>query len=183
MILCVDIDNTINNLQEAVMNLFNERYCTNYTLDNFDSYNIENVLPVKEAVIMKEMYGENGIYNFVKPLIGSQDAIQKLINDGHQVYFVTDAIPKIYNEKCQWVKHFFPFVDEAHIIAMKHKGLFKCDIMIEDNIQNLLSGVHYHRICINYPWNQNTHDEAYDIHRCASWNDVMDVVNQLNEEE
>ena len=183
MVLCIDIDNTINNLQEAVTNLFNERHCTNYALDNFDSYNIENVLPVQEAVAMKEMYGESGVYNFVKPIVGSQDAVQKLINDGHQVYFVTDAIHKIYNEKVQWVKHFCPFVDEAHIVSMKHKGLFKCDVMIEDNIQNLLSGVHYHRICLDYPWNKKAHDDAYGIHRCTNWNEIMDVVNKLNEEE
>ena len=59
MILCVDVDNVLGNLQEVVTNLFNERYGTNYTLDDFTDYNIENVLPVKEAINMQKMYGDN----------------------------------------------------------------------------------------------------------------------------
>ena len=180
MIIACDIDNVINNLQEAVINLFNERHGTTYTLDDFHDYNVENVLPVKEAIAMKEMFGESGIYDYVKPIVGSRDGLQKLINDGHQVYLVTDAVPKNYNEKIEWVKHFFPFIDEAHIVAMKHKHLFKCDLMYEDNIHNLLAGVSYHRVCMDYPWNRNVKDYVYDVHRCTCWNEFLNVVNKLN---
>ena len=183
MIIACDIDNVINNLQEAVTNLFNERHGTNYTIDSFTDYNIENTLSVKEAVAMKEMYSEDGIYDYVKPIDGSKNALQKLIKDGHQVYFVTDAIPSIYNEKVGWLRHFFPFVNEDHIVAMKHKHLFKCDVMIEDNIQNLLSGVHYHRICFDYPWTKNVHDWAYGIYRCSNWDEILNAVNKLKEQE
>lgn len=183
MIICVDIDNTINNLQEAVIKLFNERYGTKYTLNDFTEYNVENVLPVSEAMSMQAMYGETGLYNSVRPIHGAQDALQKLINEGHSVYLVTDAIPSTYDEKVKWVRHFFPFIDNAHIVAMKHKNLFKCDVMIEDNMQNLLAGVHYHRICIDYPWNRDTTDYVYDIHRCSTWKQVMSVVNKINNEE
>lgn len=183
MILAIDIDNTIAYLQEAVVELFNERHNTKYTLDDFNDYDVENVLPVKEAVAMKKIYGEKGIYNHVKPIEGSQKALQKLIKEGHQIYLVTDAIPQVYGEKIKWVKHFFPFIDEEHIVAMKHKNLFKCDLMIEDNIQNLISGVHYHRICLDYPWNRKVHDEVYGIYRCNNWDEIVNVVNKLNEEE
>ena len=183
MIFCIDIDNTINNLQEAVTNLFNERYGTNYTLDTFDQYDIANVLSVKESNIMQDMYGESGIYDKVKPLSGSQDVLKKLIKNGHSVYLVTDAIPCIYEEKVKWVQHFFPFINEANIIAMKHKHLFKCDVMIEDNLHNLLAGQHYDRICINYKWNNDIYDDVYGIYRCNNWNDVMNAVNQLNDKE
>ena len=183
MILCIDVDNVICNLQEAITSLFNERHRTNYTLDDFTEYNIENVLPIKEAATMKEMYSESGIYNHVKPIAGSQEGLQKLIADGHQVYLVTASHPKIYNEKVEWIQHFFPFIDEAHIVAMKHKHLFKCDLMFEDNMHNLLAGVSYHRVCIDYPWNRDSRDYVYDIHRCTNWDEFLNIVNQLKEEE
>ena len=183
MIIACDIDNCLNNLQESVVNLFNSRHGTNYNLNNFTEYNVENILSVKEATIMKAMYGEDGIYSNVRPLQGAHDALQKLLNDGHSVYLVTDAIPSTYEEKIKWIKHFFPFIDDAHIVAMKHKHLFKCDIMIEDNVQNLISGVHYHRICLDYPWNRNVTDYVYDIYRCSNWKQIVDVVNKINNEE
>ena len=183
MILCVDVDNVICNLQETVIAIFNERYGTHYTMEDFNEYNIENVLSVKEAVAMKEMYGEAGIYDYVKPIAGSQDGMKKLINDGHKVYLVTDAAPSNYSEKVEWIKHFFPFIDCSHIVAMKHKHLFKCDLMFEDNMNNLLAGVSYHRVCMDQPWNRNEKDYVYDIHRCINWSDFLDVVDKLKEEE
>lgn len=183
MIIACDVDNVLNNLQEAVIELFNERHGTNYTVDYFHDYNVENVLPVKEAIAMKEMYSENGIYDYVKPLAGSQEGLQKLINDGHHVYLVTDAIPSGYGEKVEWIHHFFPFVNDAHIVAMKHKHLFKCDLMYEDNMRNLLAGVSYHRVCMDQPWNRHGKDYVYDIHRCSSWKEFLDIVDNLDEKE
>lgn len=183
MVIVCDIDNVINNLQEAVVNLFNERHGSNYTLEDFYEYNVSNVLPVKEAMAMKDMYVESGIYDNVKPLAGSQEGLQKLINDGHQVYLVTDTPPEIFSEKVEWLHHFFPFVDDAHIVAMKHKHLFKCDLMFEDNVHNLLAGVTYHRVCMDYPWNRSVKDHVYGIHRCTSWNDFANIVEKLKEEE
>ena len=183
MIIACDVDNCLNNLQEAVLSLFNERNNTNYTLDDITEYNVENVLPIKQANKMKKMYGENSIYNHVKPIDGTQNALQKLINDGHQIYLVTDAIPKNYNEKVEWIKHFFPCVDEAHIVSMKHKYLFKCDVMIEDNVQNLIAGGYYDRVLLDYPWNKQVHDEIYGINRCTNWEDIMNVLNKLDKEE
>ena len=183
MTIVCDVDNVICNLQDAVISLFNERHGTNYTLDDFNDYNVENVLPLKEAVLMKDMYSESGIYDYVKPLAGSQDGLKKLVDDGHSVYLVTDTPPQIYNEKVEWIKHFFPYIDQGRIVAMKHKHMFKCDLMIEDNANNLLSGVSYHRVCMDYPWNKNVKDHVYDIHRCNNWDDVLNIVNKLKEEE
>ena len=183
MIIAVDVDNVVNNLQEVVVSLFNKNNNTNYVLDDFFDYNIENILPVSEAVVMKELYGSHDIYQYIKPVPKSQDALQKFINDGHQVYLVTDMIPSNCVEKINWLHHYFPFIDDAHIVFMKHKHLFKCDIMIEDNAQNLTAGVLYHRICFDKPWNRNVHDYAYDIHRCDNWKDIINIVKELDSKE
>lgn len=183
MVIVCDVDNCLNNLQEVVTNLFNERYGTSYTLDDFTSYNVENVLSVKETVAMKKIYGDSKVYDGVKPINGSQDALQKLVNAGHQVYLVTDMLPTVYQAKIKWLNHYFPFIDDAHIVAMKHKHLFKCDVMIEDNAQNLTAGVHYDRICVDYPWNRSVHDYAYDIHRCASWQEIINIIKKLDNKE
>lgn len=181
MILCIDLDNTLNNLQDAVIERFNERYSTNYTIDNFRDYNIENDISIDNAILMKEMYIEQGIYNYVKPLRGAQKFIQKLISNGHQVYIVTDSDPRIFDEKSKWIHTYFPAIDDAHIIAAKHKWMLRCDVMVEDCIDNLLGKPYYDRIVIDCPWNRDVHDYAYDIHRCYNFGQAMDVINKLNE--
>lgn len=181
MVICIDIDDTLCNLQEVVMDLFNKRHGTHYKLEDFTEFDIMNVLPTQDAILMKDIYGETGLYDKVKPMPGAQQALEKLINLGHQVYLVTAAIPNTYGEKVAFIKRFFPYIDESHIVCMKHKWLLKCDIMIEDNLQTLLAKPHYHRILMNRPWNHSAKDWVYGISRCDNWNEILEVVNQINE--
>lgn len=181
MVLCVDVDDVICNLQETVTRLFNDRFKSNYTLNDFTEYNIMNVLPAQDAIVMKDMYGESGLYDKVLPIHGAQNALQKLINMGHDVYLVTASIPKTYGEKVEFIKRYFPFIDESHIVCMRNKWMLRCDVMIEDNLSTLLAKPYYHRICFNMPWNQSDKDYVYDIHRCYNWNDVLAAVNKISE--
>lgn len=183
MVLCIDVDDVICNLQEVVVNLFNKRYGSHYTIEDFTEYDVMNILPTQDAMVLKDMYGESGLYDKVKPMPGAQEALEKLINLGHQVYLVTAAIPKTYGEKVAFIKRFFPYIDDGHIVAMKHKHMFKCDIMIEDNLQTLLAKPYYHRICLDRPWNRQVSDWTYDIHRCKNWNEIVEVVNKINDGE
>jgi 5'(3')-deoxyribonucleotidase len=183
MVLCIDVDNTLCNLQEVVVELFNKKYGSHYKLNDFTEYDIINILPTRDAIAMKDMYGEACLYDKVKPMPGAQEALEKLINLGHNVSLVTDAIPKNYGEKVAFIKRFFPYIDESHIVCMKHKWMFKCDVMIEDNLQTLLAKPSYHRICFNMPWNKSNRDYVYDIHRCYNWNDVLAAINKINEVE
>jgi 5'(3')-deoxyribonucleotidase len=181
MVIMIDVDDTLCNLQEVVVGLFNKRYGSNYTLNDFTEYNIMNVLPTQDAIVMKDMYGESGLYDKVKPIPGAQKALEKLINLGHKVYLVTAAVPKTYGEKVAFIKRFFPYIDDSHIVLMKHKHLFRCDVMIEDNLQTLLESPNYHRICFNMPWNQSNKDWVYGVHRCYNWDDVLEAVNKISE--
>ena len=183
MVLCVDVDDVICNLQEVVVDLFNKRFGSKYTINDFTDYDVMNILPAQDGVVMRNMYGESGIYNKVKPMPGSQEALQKLINMGHQVYLVTAAVPKTYGEKVEFIKRYFPFIDENHIVCMRHKWMFKADVMIEDNLQNLLAKPYYHRVLFDRPWNQSNKDYIYDIHRCHNWNDIVAAVNKISESE
>lgn len=174
----VDCDNVICNLQKVVIDVFNKRYGTSYTLADFSRYNVSECLPKEEAINMVNIYNEPGIYDLVKPLPGAQSDLQKLIRAGHEIYIVTDADPSIYEEKANWIKFHFPYIDNAHIICMKHKWLFKCHVMVEDKLDNLVNGHHYERICFNYPWNQ-AHDEVYDIYRVEDWDDILDSIKEI----
>ena len=183
MLIAVDMDNVLCNLQETVINLYNERYKTNYTLEDFDQYDIANVLPMQDAIMMKAIYSMNGLYKQVKPLSGAREALQRLISKGHDVYIVSDVIPSTYAEKVEFIHHYFPMITDDHIIAMKHKHLLRCDLMIEDNVDNLLAGYHYHRICMDYAWNRDVMDWPHDIYRCSNWTEVLAAVKDTIKKE
>lgn len=181
MVIACDVDDVICNLQEVVIELFNNKFGSNYALEDFTDYDIMNILPTQDAITMKDMYGMSGLYSKVKPISGAQEALEKLINLGHQVYLVTAAIPETYGEKVAFIKRFFPYIDDGHIIAMKHKHMFRCDVMIDDNLQALLAKPYYYRICFDRPWNRSVNDWTYDIRRVNNWNEIVEVVNKIND--
>lgn len=181
MVIMIDVDGVLNNLQDAVIKIFNERYGTSYTVNDFKNYNVSECLNKIDAINFVKIYSEKGIYDFVNPLNGAQNAINKLKKQGHEVYIVTDAAPSIFEEKVGWIKFHFPSIDESHIISMKHKWLFRCDIMCEDNLDNLLGGYHYERICFDCPWNRTVRDEVYGIHRVNNWGDALNTINKISQ--
>jgi len=180
LVICIDCDNVMNDLQAAVIKVFNKRYGTAYILDDFKKYNISQCLNKEDAMKFVSIYSEPGIYDSVAPLLNAQNALYKLQRAGHEIYVVSHSEPSIFEEKSNWIKYYFPTIDDAHIISMQHKWLFKCDVMVEDNLDNLLGGHHYERVLFNWPWNRNVRDEVYGIHRVSNWDIALDVINKIN---
>ena len=183
MLIVCDVDGVLNNLMEVTLNVYNQKYGTEYSLNDISSYNLENCFDHTTAKRMKQIFCDvkTPIWDKVKPIAGAQDALEQLLSKNHQVYLATDNDPNTYGQKVAWVKRFFPFIDSSKIICIKDKWLLRADIMIEDNIQTLLAKPYYHRICFDYPWNQYNYDEIYGIHRCHNWDDIVDEIEKINE--
>ena len=59
------------------------------------------------------------------------------------------------------------------------KSLLKCDIMIDDCLDNLTSNI-CERICLDYPYNRDaSRDYAYDIYRAHNWRDIVSIINEI----
>ena len=185
MIIISDVDGVLNNLMHATLDEYNKKYNGNYSINDITTYNLENCFEPNVARRMKKIFCTTDIWNKVRATDGSFDALQKLINDGHQIYLATDNDPNTYGEKVAWIKRFFPFIDASKIICIKDKWMLRADIMIEDNLQALLAKPYYHRILIDHPWNSayKYKDFAHDIHRCKNWNDVLNAINKITEME
>lgn len=182
MVICCDVDQVLNNLTEATLEVFNERYGTSYTLKDMTAFNLENYLEPEEAANMRAIFNSPEIWNRVKPLPGAQNGLKKLMSR-HDVYLVTNNCPDTYGQKVAWIKRYFPFVETNKIVCMADKWMMKCHLMIEDCYETLIAKPYYDRLLLDYPWNQSTKDFVYDIHRCSDWTEILDVVNKLNDEE
>ena len=182
MIICLDVDGVINNLMEVTLEIYNERYHANYKLDDITAHNLNNCFELDVANKMQSIFKEAEIWNKVKPVAGSQEVVKRLIRNGHQIYFVTNNNPHTYGQKFDWIRNYFPFIEESKIVCMSDKWNFRCDIMIEDCYETLIARPYYHRILMNQPWNKNVRDYAYGIYRCNNWEQIENVVNNINEE-
>lgn len=183
MIIACDVDGVLNNLMDVTLEVYNNAYETSYTLDDITTYNLENCFEPEVAERMKAIFDNPAVWKNVKPIEGSQDGLETLINKGHQIYLATNNNPDTYGEKVKWIKRFYPFIEPSKIICIKDKWMLRADVIIEDCLQTLLSKPYFHRVLMDYPWNQSTKDYVYDIHRCFNWHEIVDVINKINEEE
>lgn len=179
-VVCCDVDNCLNNLISQMFKMYNERYGTNYNINDLTSYALGDCFPLEDAQKMQAIFLEKELWDSLEPLEGAVWGMQSLINEGYKVYMATSTHYINYPWKCEWIKHWFPFFDEKNIICIHDKSLLKCDVLIEDCYSNLVKSM-AERIIIDYPWNSANEDRdyVYGINRAYNWEDVIRFTNKI----
>lgn len=179
MIICVDIDDTINNLTEQTIALYNSRSGKNLHVSHITSYNFDECLPKEDVEVILELFKERALWDSLTPLTDAQWGIQTLLNLGHRVVFATATHECNFIWKCEWMTKYFPMISTNDIIRIKDKSLIRTDIMIDDCLKNLIHN-QCERICLDNYWNRDSNkDYVYDIYRAHSWRDIIKFVNDI----
>lgn len=183
MIIAVDFDNILNNLTEKTLEVYNDQSGKTIQAENLTSYNFYDCIDKTDADGMIKLFKNKILWDALTPIEGSREGLQKLIDAGHRVYIVTATAPENFAWKINWLKKYFPFFNTDNVIRMKDKSLFKCQVMIEDCLDQLIKNKLCNKVLLNYPWNQNeSKDFVYDIYRCKSWPEILEAVNQIEKE-
>lgn len=179
MIICVDIDGVLNDLVSKTLTLYNSRTDKNIKLSDITTYSFYECLPKEDADGICELFQEKELWDSLRPLSNAQWGIETLINMGYEVYLATATAPENFYWKVQWIEKYYPLIDRKHIICINNKGLLKCDILIDDCIDNLASNI-CERIVINHPWNQDKEKRyVYDIHSANDFKDVINIIKRI----
>jgi len=123
--------------------------------------------PPLDKVDPKIVYGfldEPG-FNLALPVMpGAQDAVAKLMADGHKLYFVTARFGATgMAETIEWMKRHFPAVNpKTQLGFFADKHLIEADVIVDDRAETLerywLSHPYAHTIGIGYPYNERLVD-------------------------
>lgn len=182
MIIMCDIDGILNNLVEETLILYNSRSGKNIQPSDITTYNFVDCLPKEDAEGIISLFKEKSLWDSLLPLPSSQNVLKQLINQGHQIYLATATDPVNFEWKIEWLKQYFPFIPSDNVIRIMDKGLLKCDVLIDDCLDNLIK-VFCERVCLDCPWNQNkSKDVVYDIKRAYSWDDIINIINNIDKE-
>lgn len=179
MIIMCDIDGIINDLVAKALALYNSRSGKSIRPSNITTYSFSECLPRDDADGICELFKEKELWDSLEPLPGSQKGLKTLINNGHNVYLATATLPENFLWKIEWLQKYFPFICADNVIRIANKGLLKCDVMIDDCIDNLTSNL-CDRVVLDAPWNRNkTKDTVYDIKRAHNWNEIVKIINDI----
>jgi len=166
-VLLLDIDEVLCfcGFLEAV----NEFLGTNYEIDDFTDYYID------EAVIPKERFEEfnrfmrnRNQYENVFILPGAIEAI-KLLSEEYDIYPCTSCINpfdvegsgKLFMDKYDLLRKYLPFIDPSRFIFTSSKHMFKADVQIDDRLSNLDDNIET-RILFHSYHNKDITDEELE---------------------
>lgn len=174
MTILVDIDSTITNFAEVLLNVNNKRYNTTYKYTDIVSYNwfdcmFEN--PWHPTSLPK-------FWDEVQINSKAVSIIESWVEQGHKVFLVTASH---FNNALGYKIHktLEPFnpnlINERNIIVSQNKSIIIGDVMIDDYTGNLLN---FTGLCVCYeqPWNKR-----YGGHfRYSDWDKIDSVIQVYN---
>lgn len=182
MTIAIDIDNVIQGTTIAVLDYINERLPdVNLKMEDITSYWIENFVPEQYKWIVPLSFTDSSMWKNVRLIDGAARYIEKLYEEGFEIYFATATTPVNLKKKIKFLKRNLNLPNDYiadHMISIKNKQLLRVDIMIDDFLGNLTGDRTYLSICYDYPWNQTDNNRELDsqIIRCEDWADIYDTI-------
>lgn len=184
----IDIDNVIVNTTETVIDYINERLPVNLKIEDITTYSIEAALPVNYRWIVNQAFKDKEMWKQIKLITGCIEQIRILINQGHEVFFVTSSLPENLKKK---INHLVRNLGgdlknyvETHTINIRQKQLLKLDVLIDDCLENLYGEREYYSICFEYPWNSFFKKISIEKFTYASsWMEIFNLIQSLDEKE
>lgn len=180
MLIAIDIDNTLNNLTEAILEVYNTDSGDNLSLSDITAYHIENFVKPEYKRIFYQYFLDAEVWKKIKLQSHCREVIAKLNREGHKIIFVTTTEPENLPKKKNWLMRNFPFLDiRKSLFSCPVKQLVKCDILIDDCIGNLTGEREYYSICLDYPWNREETNHIPNFTRAKDWNEIYNKIKTI----
>lgn len=174
--ILVDADDTIEGLLKAWLGVLNWKYHTNVKYEDAVVWDIEKLFPqLTDEQIYRPLL-RNEFWGLVDPIEGAVENLQKIYDDGHDIYIVTASHYQSLQGKMErLIFRYFPFIDWEHVIITSHKQLIHGDILVDDAPHNLVGGA-YRKLLMTAPHNKSYDAEANGMTRVNTWDEIYKEV-------
>lgn len=176
-ILC-DADDTIENLTVHWLDVLNNRYNYNVKKEDLKIWDMTAAFPeLSKEAVLEPLYEEK-FWDNITPIEDSGYYLNRLIDEGHELYIVTASIPETFDAKVRKLIQLFPFLCHSQIILSHNKQQIDGDVLIDDGVHNLIGG-RYRKLLFHQPNNSYFKEDDYDITRVFSWKDVYAEISAM----
>lgn len=183
--ILIDIDEVICN--SNFVKILNEFKNTNYKLDDFKNYLIEDFLEQEEKEKFYDFFLARDSYEKVDFIEGAIDTIKKLcetcdvyLYSACVMYGREKASSRIFMDKYNFIMKHMPFIDPYKIIFTNTKNLFLGDIQIDDRLNNL-EGPTKLKLLFTAYHNKDIKEETLkekEVIRVNNWQEVEKQINK-----
>lgn len=175
MIVAIDLDNTLNNFADFWRRRINQKYGYYVEQSELKNYDMAANFPTLDREQVEEFLNRYDIWRDLTPTNGAQEIV-KALNMTDEVYIVTarHGLPQYY-PTFVWLRRYFPYIPEKHIIFAQNKELIRCDVLIDDCPANLIRD---DCVTLQYtqPWNS---DRVWGTAIVNDWVDVYQKIRAI----
>lgn len=177
--ILIDMDDTIEDLLPAWVEYLNNKYGTSVDYREIDSWDVCSYFPTIEDEDVYNALKDEALWDAVKPKEGAAEYIEKLIQEGFNIYLCTTSNKDTIKVKFDCViKRYFPFITWDKVIVIDDKSMIKADCLVDDGLHNLIFG-DYEKILFTAGHNKNIDPKAYGLHRAFNWGEVYQLIHEL----
>ena len=180
MIIGIDVDETVCDTCQAVLDQHYADTGERLSLNDIKSYYIEDYVGDDYKDDFYLIFFKKEMWKRVKVLPNCVEVIKRLYDKGNEIWFITACDPENVSKKTSFLQRTFPFLDIRNcLITTRCKQLINVDIMIDDYEKNLINS-NYYGILLDYSWNRNFDEAAYDnIYRVFDWLQVEPMIEYI----
>ena len=185
--IIIDFDEVI--CDNEFLQAYNEFFNTNKKASDFPGFYIDKTI---EDLETRKAFGEYLLKrNFYRGAVikeGAADAIEKLsqkydvyICSAYYMDYVRDGCGTVLQQKYEFIAKQMPKFNMQKAIFTSSKNVVVGDIMIDDNMNNLLTNKSYQKLMFTAEHNLKYSDDdlrAKNIVRVNNWQEVLDILLQ-----
>lgn len=192
--ILLDVDEVI--CFSGFLPLINEFMGTNYVIDDFSDYYIDEVVIPKDRFELFNKFIENkNMYDYATLLPDSVESI-KYLNDLYNIYICSSCINpfningsgRLFADKYNYLINILPFLKPENFIFTNAKNMLKADIQIDDRLSNLNNDIETKILFPSYHNKDITLDETqkFNVVRAGydynnGWNEVVNILTNNTE--
>jgi 5'(3')-deoxyribonucleotidase len=175
----IDFDGVINNMLETWVEWLNKEHGCSVKVEEVTDWELHKQYSNLSSTELFAPLFTPEFWDEVTIKKDAQEVIERLMNDGHEIYIVTSSHYKTLPyklKKCLFAH--FPRLTEENVIITYNKALIRCDLLVDDRLQNL---VDYPggRVLFDAPYNKGPEADAMVDYRVASWKELYMLVAGL----
>ena len=185
MYIGIDIDGVVSDSYTAWLGELNRHYDKNITV--LEDYEMHLVFDVPWDD-MNSFFVENveRLFSIPNPVKGAREAIVKLLQDGHQIIYITARTPEEEKYTTAWMeKHGIPY-DKILFTGLKSKvdlvRQHNVELFIEDYMKNAkaISGIGVPVLLLDATYNQQELPQG--VIRCKDWSEILEEIQAIQNE-
>ena len=172
--ILLDMDSVLADDIGYAISLYNDKYGTNLNKEDVTDWNIDNFVPIPNTSILS-FYHTGDFFIHLTPIKDSQKFVQKLIEDGHEIFVITASPKSGILEKMEWLRIYFPWIPVENFISSSQKYVVSGDVMLDDAYHNLKKANVTYPILMDAPWNKD--NTLYN--KVFSWEEFYEFIQSI----